>query len=135
MPEKDYSTLYKTWPTARLLEIVDNARQYQQSAVDAAQREIENRQLSDEQLDTERSDQAERQKALDMHTRSTLAVADKFRSFALSFGKILSPVQDDTSMENKIKLVLIFLGIVFLYEMYKDVGMVQYLLTDPYSKW
>jgi hypothetical protein len=125
MSNNDFSRLYKTWPNARLLEIIDNPQQFQPIAVEAAQRELESRQLSDEQLDDERTLHAERQQAFEIETRRTMVVTDKLKAFALSIINILNPVSNEDAVEKKRKLISLFLGTLFLYHLYASFGLIE----------
>jgi hypothetical protein len=136
MSDNNFRTLYETWATDKLLDIIDNQHEYQSSAVEAALAELDSRQLSIEQLDAAKAIQAERQKQKEDKHRNAKKIDDKIRSIGLSIADTLNPIQKEGHSTDKIiKLVSLFLGGLFLYRLYADFGMLKFVFTDSAAKW
>lgn len=57
MNDSIFTSLYETWPTDKLLDVLDNPSEYQPIALDTARAEIARRNLTEQQLDEARADQ------------------------------------------------------------------------------
>lgn len=136
MNENSFTTLYKTWTTDKLLDIVDNPSDYQPLAVEAARLEIDSRQLTQEQLidakveqDLRRQDKANKQ-------QKVKDIENKFKSVGSSLDDTFNPIQKETPTTDKfIKLISLFIGGLFLYQLYKEFGMLKFMFTDDGGKW
>jgi hypothetical protein len=136
MSDNDFRTLYKTWTSDKLLDIIDNQNEYQASAVQAARQELDSRQLSEEQLDAAKTTQTERQKQKEDKQRTVKVVNDKIKSIGLSLVDTLNPIQKEGHSADKIiKLVSLFLGGLFLYRLYAEFGLIKFMFTDSSAKW
>jgi hypothetical protein len=136
MKENHFTKLYRTWTTDKLLDIIDNPNEYQSLAVEAAQQELENRQLSSEQMKYAKVVQTERQnEKLDKQQRSR-SIERRIESISSSLGETLNPISSETPTTDKyIKLISLFLCILFLYQFYKGFGIFRLLFTDLTGKW
>ncbi|MCW5911000.1 MAG: hypothetical protein KIT62_07995 [Cyclobacteriaceae bacterium] len=136
MNKNNFTELYQTLTTDRLLDIVDNPSDYQSLAVEAARHELDNRQLTAEQLETAKTIQADRQKAKADKQQQMKVIEDKIKSFGSLIADILNPIQNEASTTDKhIKLISLFLVGLFLYQLYREVGMLQFMFTDSSAEW
>jgi hypothetical protein len=136
MNENSFTTLYQTWTTDKLLNIVDNPSDYQPLAVEAAQLEIDSRQLTQEQLidakveqDLRRQDKANKQ-------QNVKDIENKFKSVGSSLADTFNPIPKESLNTDKfIILISLFIGGLFLYQLYREFGMLKFMFTDDNSKW
>lgn len=136
MNDNNFTTLYKTWTTDKLLDIVDNPNDYQPLAVEAARLELDSRQLTQEQLanakaeqDLIRQDKANKQ-------QKVKDIEDKVKSVGSSLVDNFNPIQKETPTTDKyIKIISLFLGGLFLYQLYKEFGLLKFMLTEDDGKW
>jgi len=136
MPEYNFKTLYQTWTTDKLLDVVDNPGEYQPLAVETARLELDKRQLSAEQLESAKTIQAERKNHNTDKEKKAKEVEEKLKSVGASLGDILDPIQTESPTADKlIKLISLFLGGLFLYNLYNDFGMVTFMLTSTDAEW
>lgn len=136
MSDNNFRTLYKTWTNDKLLDIIDNQHEYQPLAVEAARHELDNRQLSVEQLNAAKTTQRERQKQEEDKQRRAKEVNDKITSIGLSLADTLNPILKEGDNTGKIiKFVSLFLGGLFLYRLYEEFGLLTFMFTDSSAKW
>jgi hypothetical protein len=136
MKENNFKNLYKTWTTDKLLDIIDNPNEYQPLSVEAAQMEIDSRQLSEKQLDEAKKIQSARLFEKDSKHQKVKAVEDKLKSVGTSLADSLNPIQKELPSTDKyIKLIsLLFVGL-FLYQLIKDFKLLRYTLFDDNGRW
>lgn len=136
MSENNFATLYKTWTTDLLLDIVDNPSDYQPLAVETARLEIESRQLSPEQLADAKAKQDLRRQDKAIKQQKVKNIEDKVKSVGSSLADTFNPIQKETPTTDKyIKLISLFIGGLFLYQLYKEFGMLKFMFTDDGGKW
>ena len=136
MNENNFTELYKTWATDKLLDIVDSPSDYQPLAVDAARLELHRRQLSAEQLEEAKTIQADRKKVKADKQQKTKAIEDKIKSVGSSIEDTFNPIQQEIPTTDKyIKLISLLLGGLSLYQFYKEFGMLKFMFTDSSASW
>lgn len=136
MNGNNFTEVYKTWTTDKLLDIVDNPSEYQPLAIDAARHELDSRQLSAEQLEEAKTIQAGRQKVKADKQQKNKAVEDKIKSVGSSLVDTFIPIQEEAPTTDKyIKLISLFLGGLSFYQFYKEFGMLRFMFTDSSASW
>ncbi len=136
MNDNNFTTLYKTWTTDKLLDIVDNPTDYQPLAVEAARQEIDSRQLTQEQLTDAKAEQDLRRQDKASKQQKIKDIEEKFKSVGSALADTFNPIQKDTPTTDKfIKLISLFIGGLFLYQLYKEFDMLKFMFTDDGGKW
>lgn len=136
MSDNNFTTLYKTWTTDKLLDIIDNPSDYQPLAVEAARLELDSRQLTQEQIAEAKAEQDLRRQDEANKQQKVKNIEDKFKSVGSSFADTFNPIQKDIPTTDKfIKLISLFIGGLFLYQLYKEFGMLKFMFTDDGGKW
>jgi hypothetical protein len=130
-----FTALYKNWTTDTLMDIADAPSEYQPLAVQAARLELDSRQLTPEQLaaakakqDLRRHDKANKQQKIK-------AMEEQVKSIGTVLTETLNPIQiEPPSSDKRIKAIAIFIGIILLYQIYKDFGLLSLMLSGK-GKW
>lgn len=136
MNENSFTTLYKTWTTDKLLDILDNPSDYQPLAVEAARFEIDSRQLTEKQLTDAKAEQNLRRQNKANKQQKVKDIEDKLKSVGSSLADTFNPIQKEIPTTDKfIKLISLFIGGLFLYQLYKEFGMLKFMFTDDGGKW
>jgi hypothetical protein len=137
MNGNDFTTLYKTWATDKLLDIVDRPNEYQPLAVDAARLEIASRQLTQKQLIDARAEQdLRRRDKVNKQKQKVKDIEDKFTYVGSLLVDTVDPLQKKTPTADKpIKLISLFIGGLFLYQLCTGFGMLKILFSDNGGKW
>jgi hypothetical protein len=135
MKGNEFETLYKTWTTDKLLDVLDNPMKYQPQAVEAARHEIDRRQLTEQQLTEARADQSLRRLKTAQEEKGN-GIESKIRSVGSSVVDTLNPIQTDVpATEKLIKLISVSIGGLFFYKIYKEFYLLTSLLTDNGGRW
>lgn len=136
MPENKFSERYRESSNADLLNIIANAKDYQPLAVEAAQLELKNRQLSAEQL-------SEAKAVLDLRMQKKInrqekikEVKYKVKSGGISLLDNFNPIRKDAPPAGRYaKFISVFLGGLFLYRVCNDFSLLQFMFTKENAKW
>lgn len=129
-----FTELYKTLPTDELLDIIDQAQDYQPLAVEAAKAEIESRMISSELLEAAKAVQQRRLQAKIEATERTQARVSEIKNAATKISDALNPIQTTTYNTDKLILrITIWFGIVTLYTFVKEFGFLQFMASM--GKW
>jgi len=135
MNKNNFTELYKTLPIDKLLDIIDNPNDYQILAVETAKLELDNRQLSIDELETAKAIQADKQKEKANKLQKTKAIEDKFKSVGSSLADKLNPIQKEPpTIDRQIILISLFVGGLFFYQIYKEFNILTYFFVYD-GKW
>ena len=134
MNHNPFIDIYKTWPDDELLDVLNTPADYQPMAVEAAQIEIEKRQLTSEQLTFAKARQAERQNNIAIEKQKVERVENKIKSASRFVFNIFNPIQKDkVTTDNYILTLCVFMFFLSLYQVIKDFGLLRYMF-EPGSK-
>jgi len=131
-----YTERYKTLTNAELLRITENRGDYQHDAVEAALHEIDQRNLSPNEMTDARVElEAElQQKNLQQEKRAE--TERKMKSVLTSVIDAVNPIQKTApTAERLIRMITIVFGLVALARWYNQFGFVVYLFTDTSEGW
>lgn len=119
-----------------LLDIIDNPSNYQPLAVEAARFEIDSRQLTREQLSDAKAKQDLRRQDKANNQQKFKDIENKVKSVGSSYADTFNLIQKETPTTDKfIKLISLFIGGLFLYQLFKEFDMLKFMLTDDGGKW
>jgi len=136
MSDNNFTTLYKTWTADKLLDIVDCPNDYQPLAVEAARLELGSRQLTQEQLANAKAEQDLRRQYKSNNQQKVKNIENKIKSIGSALADNFNPIQNETPTTDKyIKFISLFLGGLFLYQLYKESGLLMFMLTEGDGKW
>lgn len=117
MPDNSFADRFKRLEPVDLITILNTSSDYQPEAVDAARKELESRQLSEEELANAQNIFNERIKASQVSNEKWQQIKAKVESATHE----LSPVQfGPQSQDRYIRSVAIFAGVYFLFMLYRS---------------
>ena len=120
-----FAEKYKSLPTNKLLEIVENSIDYQSIAVDAAKQELAGRtdlEIAEQEL-KKTTTQAQQQEELNQKKRQI--IQDK----ASTIFEYADPFTKKTP-EKSIVILCVVLSILFLYKTITSIGFLTYMFSD-----
>lgn len=136
MTDNPFIQRYKTTDTSELMEIIDRSSDYQPMAVEAARLELDNRQLTQEQLADAKTKQDLRRQEKASKQQKVKDIEDKFTSVVSSLADTFSPIKKESpTTDNFIKIISLFIGGLFLYQLYKEFGMLKFMFISDGGKW
>ena len=132
----EFNEKFKTYTNTELLRIIDNPDGYQPNAVETAKIIFSDRQLTEEEIKNAKDEfEAERQEKLNKEQKKRL-IEDKFKNIGKSILDNVNPIQNETpTTEKTIKIISLIFGGLFLFQLYKDFGMVSFMFTDNSADW
>ena len=127
---------YKTLSNSDLLRVIENQSDYQTKAVEAAKIEIQQRNLSDQEVDEAKStletDRQERKKQKEKRA----VIEQKVINLGTSLFDIFNPIQKSTpTAEKLIRLITIVFGLIAVIKWYDVFGLIKIMLTDNSAGW
>jgi len=131
-----FTERYKTITNADLLRVIENQSDYQPEAVEAAKTEINQRNLSDEELtEAKRELEAERQEYQKQNEKKTEA-QQKVKTLGTVVFDTINPIQKSApTAERLIRLITIVFGLIAVYKWSSQFGLVKFMLTDDLAGW
>lgn len=123
----NFAERYKTYTNTELLRIIDNPGDYQPEAVETAKDIFASRDLSDKEIETAGKElEAEKQQESDRKEK-----IDRIKNKASSILDEANPIRSKIPPEDKIiNIVSIILGILYMYQRYKEIGFISYLFSN-----
>lgn len=120
----NFSEYYKTISNAELINIISNQRDYQPLAVEAAKKELLERQLSDTDIKEAKQLLIDKQLQKDKQREKLKANEEKAKATVNTLIDTLNPIQPDIpSTERTIRFIVIIFGGLFLYQLFSDFKM------------
>lgn len=132
----EFAEKFKTYTNTELLRIIDNPDGYQPNAVETAKTIFSDRQLTEEEIKIAKDElEIERQEKSNKEQKKR-AVEDKFKNFGKSILDNVNPIQNETpTTEKTIKIISLLFGGLFLFQLYKEFGMISFMFTDSSAGW
>jgi len=116
-----FSEYYKTISDSELLFILENKNDYQQAAIEAAERELERRQLSPTELENLKKDLAQKKFDQEEKKQKQHAVQQTVREKLSSVLESLNPVHAELpTAEKTIRLIIVIWAFLALYQLVAD---------------
>jgi len=127
---------FKAYSNAELLRVIENPNHYQPQAVEMAKEIFAGRKLSEMEIKIAKDElEIEKQEKL-RKERQKQAIEDKVRNIGKSVFDQINPIQKETpTSEKTIQIISIFFGGLFLFQLYREFGMLRFMLTDSYAEW
>lgn len=131
-----FTERYKTYTNSDLLRVIETQSDYQPEAVEAAKTEINQRNLSDEELtEAKRELEAERQEYQKQNEKNAEAQR-KVKTLGTSAFDTINLIQGSApTAERLIRLVIIIFGLIAIFKWYSQFGLVKFMLTDNSAGW
>ncbi len=127
----EFTDRYKNYSNSELLKIIDNPNNFQPLAVETAKAIFESRQLSDEDIEIAKATIAIQRQEKEAHDEKKKVLGIKVKNIGASLVDTFYPIQTNTPTTDKIiKIVSIVFGGIFLYQLFKEIGMIKFMFTD-----
>jgi len=132
MPDmNDFTEYYKTLPAETLLEILSNPDDYQPAALEAVKKELVDRQLSAEELDTANRLAMEASAVKEQQKQKIKSFEEGLKSKGRSLLETLNPVQSGFSGPEKIiRVVVIVFSILFFFNLIMNARDYMEMISD-----
>jgi hypothetical protein len=131
-----FSERYKNHSDLDLLKIIENQSDYQQDAVNAAQKELDQRNLSEEVIKKTETELAAELLTKRQKEEQIIEVERKLKKFGDSFFDHINPIQKSApTIERIIRLIVIVFGIISIYSLYREFWSIVRLVTSSPSEW
>ena len=132
----DFTEKFKTYSNTDLLKIIEIPDDYQPLAVETAKIIFSSRQLSEEDIENAKADLESQRQEKEIQTQKKRNLENKVKNIADSFIETINPIQTGTpSVEKIILIISIVFGGLFLFQVYKEFGMLTFIFTDSGAKW
>jgi hypothetical protein len=117
MKTEDFIEHYQGFTAADLLVILDNKKDYQQNAIEAAKQELNNRSLSSEELNAARQLIIDRKNKKSKPHEDALAFSGKIKSATNEIAEGLLPSSDRSQpLKTKLILLILLFSVISVYQ-------------------
>jgi hypothetical protein len=132
----DFSEKYKTLSNTELFKIIERKNDYQVLAVEAAQNEINNRELSPADLQNSKSEIENEQKEKDLVLKRKKEQEDKLIQIGTTFFDTINPLQKGIQTPEKlIRLITIIFSGLTIIQFFREFGMINFMFTNSSVEW
>jgi hypothetical protein len=136
MNVNNFSERYKGLNNTDLLNIIENAKDYQPLAVTAGQIEINRRKLTAEEFANAKADLDLRRYDIENKLQNSKVFRVKVKTIGLSIINNFIPIHNSIPSTVKyIKIISLFLGGLFLYTLYTQFEFLQFAFSDEENNW
>lgn len=130
----DFTGKFTTYSNTDLLKIIDSPDDYQPLAVETAKNIFASRQLSDKDIESAKGELALLRQ--EKEAKDQKNIENKAKNIGASVLSTVNPIQAETPNTDKIiKIISIVFGGLFLFQLYKEFGMISFMFTDSGAKW
>ncbi|HNO70679.1 MAG TPA: hypothetical protein PKO16_02785 [Bacteroidia bacterium] len=125
---------FQSYTASQLIEILNNKNSYQPLAVEAAQLELENRQLTEEEINIAK-EEIQKKEQYEIQKQET-SIKNKIKSIGFAAIAKINPLNTTQHIEGRfIKTICILLAIQWLYAVISQFSMLKFCITDNISNW
>jgi hypothetical protein len=131
-----FTERYKTLSNPDLLKIIDNPVDYQPIAVEAAQVELSNRQLNNDELASAKAKNDLEAQKRSAQIEKKEALENKLNDLSGSVIDAIHPIHKGTlSAPRVIKIMSLVFTIMFLFGAFNQFDFIKFMLTNKNAKW
>jgi hypothetical protein len=132
----DFREKFLTYSNMELLKILVNPDDYQISAIQTAKAILEERQLSEEEIQkAKKALETEKQNALKIEQQTQLVEA-KLKSLGKSLLESVNFIQEKApSIEKTIKAISVLFAGLFIFQVYSQFDLIGWLITEGVDQW
>ncbi len=124
MTPKDFEEYYSTASASELLSVLENPGDFQPAAIDAAKKELERRNLSEEAILEAKEPLIKKQLQKEKQQETIREIENKVRRSGNTLLETLNPIQEGiNTTEKSIRYIVILFTLVFLYNIINDWGL------------
>lgn len=136
MTMNQFSVRYKTFSNSDLLRVIENQSDYQPEAIEAAKTEINQRNLSDQEItEANRELETERQER-QIQNEKRAEVEQKVKTIGASIFDTINPIQKSApTAEKLIRLITIVFGLNVVVKWYNEFELIKFILIDDKGGW
>lgn len=132
----DFTEKFTTYSNTDLLKIIDSPDYYQPLAVETAKTIFASRQLNNKDIEIAKAELDALKQEKEATEKKKINLENKAKSIASFVLSTVNPIQTETSNSDKIiKTITIAFGGLFLFQLYKEFGMISFMFTDSGAKW
>lgn len=132
----EFQKRYKSFDNRKLLKIIEEAENYQPTAVEAAILELSKREIGDEEKQSVKGEILERKTKIEQRQKQVKIVENKTKEIGTELFETISLIQKERqTIDRKIKLIVIVFGLLAIYQIFKKFGMLQFMFVDNLAEW
>jgi len=133
---KEYTERYKKLSTSDLLRVIENPSDFKPQAVEAAESELKQRNLSSQEIEEVKKDFELARQEKDRQKEKIDEAEEKLKSLGSSFFNLINPIQAEVpSAERQIKSLALLFGLIAIFQWYKEFGLVKFMLSEDPIAW
>eukprot|EP01029_Cantina_marsupialis_P030236 TRINITY_DN8077_c0_g3_i2.p1 TRINITY_DN8077_c0_g3~~TRINITY_DN8077_c0_g3_i2.p1 ORF type:complete len:258 (+),score=19.66 TRINITY_DN8077_c0_g3_i2:360-1133(+) len=127
---------FNSYSNVELLEIIDSSSGYQPEAIEAAENELEKRQLSTDDLKKAKLEQEKKREERIVQSMNKKKIEHKIKNIGDSISDTLNPIQNSPiKTEKEIRILTIVFGIISVYQIYNEFGMLKFMFGNDGAVW
>jgi len=131
----DFTENFNKYSHSELLKIIESPNDYQPLAVETAQTILASRQLNAQDIEIVKEELAAIRQEKKLKDQKKKDFENSLKNIGASVLSFVDPIQTEIPNSVKlIKIISIVFGGIFLFQLYKEFGMIRFISTDE-AKW
>lgn len=132
----DFIKQYTKYSDVQLLQIIEDASNYQPLAVTTAQNILEGRMLSEKEIQSIKAALAKEREEKETKYKKLEEFKKKVRETSVSIFDAINPIPTDhPETETLIKMICGVFGMIFLFHLISHFGTIRYMFSEIEAKW
>ena len=132
----DFTETYKTLTNTELFKIIERKKDYQVLAVEAAQNEINKRNLSAVDIQNSKNEIENEEKKKDIILKNKKDKEEKLNQLGSTFFDTISPLQKGIQTPEKlVRLITIIFTGLSIIQFFLEFGMISFMFTSNSAEW
>jgi hypothetical protein len=132
----DFKELFTTYSNTDLLNIIDSPNSYQPLAVETAKTILASRQLGSQDIEIATMELKKLRREKEAKAEKLKEIENKIKNMVDSVLSLFNPIQAKAPSPDKIiKIISITFCGLFLFQLFKEFGMIKFMFTDREAKW
>lgn len=132
----EFQKRYVSFDVQQLVKIIEDADNYNPIAVEAAKLELSKREISAEEIQSIKDNISDKKAKSEERQQQVKQLENKAKNAGATLLDSLSPIQKTPqTLDRKINLISIIFGLLAIYHIIEEYGMLKFMITDSYAKW
>ena len=132
----DFIKQYTNYSDTQLLQIIEDATNYQPLAVETAQTILNARMLSNEEIECMKAALAQKKEEQETKRRKLFEFKNKIKNTGTSVLDALNPIQTEKpETEKLIAIICLVFSMLFLFHLYTHFGIIRFMFFEIEVKW
>jgi hypothetical protein len=127
----DFEKRYESFDNQKLLKIVENAENYQSTAVEAAKLELSKREISEDEIQSFKNEISAKKAELEVRQEQIKSIENKAKKIGTELFETVNLIPNKPqTIDRKINAIVIVFGLLAIFQIFSEFEMIQFMFAD-----